>query len=545
MLPLSESGRRVYDEDTFENEGSFKLDEPEYWFIPQSDIEQRNQLNRSQLHTQEEWEANGRPRDWISGVFYIHGQKRKGKAHKLFLRLLPATFEFLLKGQPERGPTLPVLHEAIDCFHELADQLFDPEPPEGTRIEDLLPFAPKGRDRQLKHKLRLRHGDVVYYREEGENVVEVSFSAIWRTANRMTDADRKVRGLRVYDFINEISPEFLPYNPRRKYLSPAEAVFGCVSAEAADEDARFVCAYASRLRFGFGHIASKPGLKGSESEDSYYMSPVTLKQLSSPKLPCPSMYFTPKYGQGGYIAKHELNLNDHQPQGRKLYLHQPDAQTSDPYRSRVPERIVDLEKKSHQQQELENRRNQIKNHMNVKPLPPETTFFFHVDFDNLTDSELEGLCFALRPSEGFHHKLGLGKPLGLGSVQIEPVGAFFVNRRTRYGKESVFSKTRYHTMVRKEGKDWPEAYRIEKTCHAVRIITAFRKFRDRFSAKHPKVAYAIKALGAWNENGPKVHYPPNSGLWTSALSEDKLYEWFVANDDGGSKGMKANTNTST
>ncbi len=46
------------------------------------------------------------------------------------------------------------------------------------------------------------------------------------------------------------------------------------------------------------------------------------------------------------------------------------------------------------------------------------------------------LKFVLRPSQGFRHKLGFAKPLGLGSVRIDPVATFLVDRRHRYGEDT-------------------------------------------------------------------------------------------------------------
>ena len=40
-----------------------------------------------------------------------------------------------------------------------------------------------------------------------------------------------------------------------------------------------------------------------------------------------------------------------------------------------------------------------------------------VDFDNLSPRELGLLLYALKPAEGFRHKLGMGKPIGLGGVR--------------------------------------------------------------------------------------------------------------------------------
>jgi hypothetical protein len=65
----------------------------------------------------------------------------------------------------------------------------------------------------------------------------------------------------------------------------------------------------------------------------------------------------------------------------------------------------------------------------VAPLPARTTFSFTVTFENLTDKELNALVAALvladdvaDPETGdtvsVRHKLGYGKPAGLGSINV-------------------------------------------------------------------------------------------------------------------------------
>jgi CRISPR/Cas system CSM-associated protein Csm3 (group 7 of RAMP superfamily) len=54
----------------------------------------------------------------------------------------------------------------------------------------------------------------------------------------------------------------------------------------------------------------------------------------------------------------------------------------------------------------------------VEALMPEAEFEFTIDYENLTEEELALLIFALELEESMRHKLGMGKGVGLGSVQI-------------------------------------------------------------------------------------------------------------------------------
>jgi|GEM_PF-982601 CRISPR/Cas system CSM-associated protein Csm3 (group 7 of RAMP superfamily) len=56
----------------------------------------------------------------------------------------------------------------------------------------------------------------------------------------------------------------------------------------------------------------------------------------------------------------------------------------------------------------------------VKPLKTNNKFHGRIRFENLTNEELGALLFALELPIGCCHKIGMGKPLGLGSIRITP-----------------------------------------------------------------------------------------------------------------------------
>ncbi|MCD4786103.1 MAG: TIGR03986 family CRISPR-associated RAMP protein [Candidatus Eremiobacteraeota bacterium] len=80
----------------------------------------------------------------------------------------------------------------------------------------------------------------------------------------------------------------------------------------------------------------------------------------------------------------------------------------------------------------------------IKPVKPGTSFKFRIRFENLTQVELGALLFVLKlpnPDEcngetldpDYAHKLGMGKPLGLGSIYINP-RLVITDRSKRYKK---------------------------------------------------------------------------------------------------------------
>ena len=72
-------------------------------------------------------------------------------------------------------------------------------------------------------------------------------------------------------------------------------------------------------------------------------------------------------------------------------------------------------------------------HTQIKPLAKGVTFHFRAYFENLTDVELGALLWVLDLPDGYYHKIGMGKPLGLGSVDIEP-RLILIERSARYKK---------------------------------------------------------------------------------------------------------------
>jgi CRISPR-associated protein (TIGR03986 family) len=74
-------------------------------------------------------------------------------------------------------------------------------------------------------------------------------------------------------------------------------------------------------------------------------------------------------------------------------------------------------------------------HTLIKPLKPGVTFSFRVSFENLSERELGALCWTLRPrgvpGQRYCHHLGMGKPLGMGSVELR-ARLHLIDRSRRY-----------------------------------------------------------------------------------------------------------------
>lgn len=68
----------------------------------------------------------------------------------------------------------------------------------------------------------------------------------------------------------------------------------------------------------------------------------------------------------------------------------------------------------------------------IQPLDYDTRFHFRVDFTGLEADEFGAFLLAIALEENMRHKIGYGKPSGLGSVYLQPSALTLVNYSTRY-----------------------------------------------------------------------------------------------------------------
>lgn len=318
-----------------------------------------------------------------------------------------------------------------------------------------------------------------------------------------------------YKYFRQISTKLLPFNPERKKITIAEQIFGFVEniiedeKENEDKEEKDLLSFASRLKFSFGIL-------GENEKEPYQSDEVLLKILDSPKPPCPSFYFKPKCNTQGsnFIAKTEFSLEKHIPQGRKFYLHRY-YNDKEPWKTKYENE--NLSQKSR-----------------IKPLKKGLKFYFHIDFDNLTRRELSLLCYALKPSESYRHKIGMGKSIGLGKINIDPVGIFIIDRVKRYNKDDVFSSDRYH-------KSWvdnsvinelPDIYSKEKRAVDLGGMASFEELRNEFSnSMDADIKKAIELIGDPNNVKHPVHTPQVA----EKDIEQETFRWFVENEKGGTQ----------
>lgn len=441
-------------------------------------------------------------RQYTRGILRILGVQGRTdipttKKHELFLPYSEAD---------EKRETFPIPRDVLDRFHLLAD--------ERTNARDEAPFLPyetRGTLRNLRpnrhsdHTFRLKTGDLVYFRpnEKGDAVEEIALSSMWR----------RWAGT-VNQYFSRISDEKLPLGSvRRERISIAEQLFGFIEkreADAQDEQGDSVLALAGRLRFS-------PGILSPGQDAPYYGDATLLKILGSPKPPQPAFYFKYDGGRTSRIQVGSLSADRHYlPQGRKFYLHR-SPQDNEPWKTR-------------------HERDELKQKSRVTPMKTGLSFYFHIDFNNLSRTELGLLCYALRPTEAYRHKLGMGKPIGLGQVRIDPAGLFLIDRPRRYRETDLFSAVRYHHIWTRSGEQvngWPDTYQKERHEAARPQIKPGEyspdDFRSGFSlSMNGDLKQALEILG----DPAKIRrHPVHTPQIDNMDLEEKTYRWFVDNQN--------------
>lgn len=405
---------------------------------------------------------------------------------------------------------LPLSQTVVDRFHALADER-TADCTSGKKRpseEALLPYHPLGTQRNLNEaeygkKLRLKPGDLVYYAltANAQEVAEVAFSAIWRGQVQ----DKAGHGAGVHRFFAKISPELLPFSSKRQFVSPAELMLGFTSGDKKIDGKDAAPWRALKSRVLFSDALPVNPIKTVKRARS-----VTLKILATPKPPSPNLYFKPANDVVNTrgIPKPTLNPDRHLPQGRKAYLHAQKGTV----------KVSDPPNPPWETQYSENHKEQK---VKISPVAGDEVFKFTVRFGNLTRSELQALCFALQPGHTYCHKLGMGKPLGLGSVRIDPIAVRLIDRVERY----LHGGPRFHWQ-------WETGTPavIGQTCIAADFFALRDAYRSNLTSRDPDLLQAIDLLGDPAQVTVPVHYPlTNAQLWTPDR-ESKHFIWFGINE---------------
>ncbi|TDM08355.1 MAG: hypothetical protein C4K60_02510 [Ideonella sp. MAG2] len=272
---------------------------------------------------------------------------------------------------------------------------------------------------------RLTKGQRVYFRMEQGRVAEVSWSQLWRRTPLVGESDQ-TRPLDVLGLIQNTAPGLAPLGMAEELreLYAAEWLLGAVEHRPDHRPARSQSAmsFASKLQVG---LALPEGALQT-------CRPIVLKELSSPKPPSPALYLKWKDQQntrgpnGNDLA---LKFKDVESLGSKTYLHAKRKNNAVQGLTSTGQ-LSDAAPAPWQSQK--EGAEQTFRQVSVVPVEAGSKFKFKIRFQNLNAYEFALLCAALQPSETFEHRLGMGRPLGLGSVKLRMTSAVLTHYPYRY-----------------------------------------------------------------------------------------------------------------
>ncbi|OAT86756.1 CRISPR-associated RAMP family protein [Desulfotomaculum copahuensis] len=198
-------------------------------------------------------------------------------------------------------------------------------------------------------------------------------------------------------------------------LDMAEAIFGFAPSAAKEVKEKITDGRSGRVFFTDARLLPAPG--GCLSAEK----PVPPKVLSSPKPTAFQHYLTQSEPDNpSRLCHYASPLHATVIRGHKLYWHKGCVNLKD---------IVESDK--------EKMKRFFKQYTRIIPVKPGVKFTFRIYFENLKDEELGALLWVLmlpgKKGIGYRHKLGMGKPLGMGTVKIVPE-LNLMERKSRYMK---------------------------------------------------------------------------------------------------------------
>jgi len=318
--------------------------------------------------------ANPKSDAWESGMAVLTGSAPNKKA------------EFVFVGRDES--------RLIDVPADLVERFHDDDQITGWQ-QDAFPV-----DRPERHSRRragqIRDGEPVFYVcDDNGRLLFFGRAQMFRFPYDRTPAELVPAHMRSVGKLGESEAE-----PGTAGLDVAEVMFGRVAR--ASIKGRVFCEDCT------------------VTEDGEWLAPEIVPQiLASPKVTAYQQYLTQDGGKASserttYIANDKTAIRGH-----KLYWH----------RWENGRGMEQVENTNANVSESQQTRIQAVATSSSNGTP--TTFTGRVRFENLTEIELGALLAALNLPDGCAHKIGMGKPLGLGSIRIH-TRLNLIDRAARY-----------------------------------------------------------------------------------------------------------------
>ncbi len=225
----------------------------------------------------------------------------------------------------------------------------------------------------------------------------------------------------------------------------------------------------------------------SMNPDECYLEPLTLKSLLSPH-PSYALFYGAKNNGKNRLDKwydKGLPLGNISIRGRKLYFH---SKFDSDLVTEAPSKLNNT----------------------IHPVKEGVVFTYDIYFDEITKEQLEQLikCINLYndgKDEGYGHKIGHGKPLGLGSVFMKVEKVTF--RRINRSEDGI----QYCEISDEEWKEQDASFTLQKSFDAVSLQDKQLKIMTDISMKNEKVCYPYSQNDengySWfvNNNAPQMY----------------------------------------
>jgi CRISPR-associated protein (TIGR03986 family) len=285
--------------------------------------------------------------------------------------------------------------------------------------------------------------------------------------------------------------DFIPDNLRDdSRIDIAEAIFGFVRRDKQPE---------GKEQSRAGRIFVSDGICSSSTNDIFMTEGVIIpKILASPKPTTYQHYLVQP--EETNAEKSKLKHYASQPteetviRGHKLYWHKgsnPDIQHPN------PTEVNDTQTTE------------------IKPIKPDVTFKFTIQFENLSNVEIGALMWILDIAQNNNYclSLGMGKPLGMGAVKIES-SLYLSKRKTRYTK--LFNNNRWETA---ESLDNNPDYQQLFENYILQELKQTGKFKDI-----PRIQMLLAMLSWQNPAASKTRYMEIERQQNSLDSEANEYK---------------------
>jgi CRISPR-associated protein (TIGR03986 family) len=314
---------------------------------------------------------------WLKGWLVISGPMDKKKAEFVFVENRTA--------KPIRVDE-QIIKEVNDEFDQV------------TQYQELA-FPPDGKLNLKLAKENRLPGLPVWYIEENNKV-----AGLGRTQNFRLPYP-------------QYTDKYIPNDRETEECDLAEAIFGRVREKGSEDDDQI----RGRVRFeDAACIAEKPFLS-SLPDDRARRGDRVPQILSLPKPSSFQNYLCQSSDDKLRLLHYGSGVEDTEIRGTKLYWHR-NKQGANGSREQLKENEIFTAKSQPEgtQQTA------------IRPVAKGTQFSGMIRFDNLSPIELGALLAAIDLPEGMAHRFGMGKPLGLGSLQLTNIRIEFIDRKERY-----------------------------------------------------------------------------------------------------------------